>query len=60
MTLEKAIEILEQYPVYLKTAEDYERFEAINLGIEALERCKLLSKYHPNIDFQPLPGETKE
>jgi len=60
MTLEKAIEIMEAClmgGVYIPP--DPAR-EAVQLGIEALKRCKLLSQYHPKIDWQNLPSETKE
>lgn len=38
MKLAKALEILDAYPILLKTASDHDFFEAFKLGIQALIR----------------------
>lgn len=38
MTLDKAIEILSQYQIPMKTAQDHDLFVALLLGREALKR----------------------
>jgi hypothetical protein len=57
MTIDEAIEILFKQPIHLRTKEDHDFFEAIQLGIEALKRCKVLAQESPLWAAKPLPGE---
>ena len=60
ITIGKAKELLRLHRIPLKTAEDHELFEAIKLGVKALERVEDCRDVE--CDFAPvlLEGEAKE
>ena len=60
MTIDKAIEILEEHAHKLELSADYDECDATKLGIEALKRIR-----HDRLVIQAkhillLPGETKD
>lgn len=60
MKIDKAIEILYQTRIPLKTAADHDTLDAIMLGIDALKRIKL-HRTDRRYPFNTLlPGETPE
>lgn len=60
MHLDKAIEILNCRQIPLKTAEDHDFFDALKMGIGALERIKIGREKGYEYFEVNLPGETKE
>lgn len=60
MTLNKAIEIKEERQLFHPRVHDPDRWDADQLGIEALKRV-LNSRVEPKYSsVDPLPGETEE
>ncbi len=60
ITLEKSIELVNKHPIQLKTAEDHDYFEALNLLVEAgkvYQKAQDAGWYPPGYK---LPGETRE
>lgn len=60
IALEKAIELANKHPIQLKTAEDHDYFEALNLLIEAGKAIQTYRKGPMGYLYLPLPGETME
>lgn len=60
MTLEKAIEILEEEIAGMVKAGGGDWDDAILLGIEALKRVRDYKKAHIGLHYTPMPGETEE
>ncbi len=58
MTLEKAVEILEDILIHVAPGDPPEEHDAVNLGIEALKELKLHRQFMHNSQFELLPGET--
>lgn len=60
MTVDEAIKIDEDIRDNLDGIGQWEKAQAVNLGIEALIRLKEHREAHIDITFRALPGETKE
>lgn len=62
IALEKAIELVNKHPIQLKTAEDHDYFEALNLLIKAGKAIQTYRKGKGPTGYLylPLPGETME
>jgi len=60
MKIEKAIEILYQTRIPLKTATDHDTLDALMLGIEALKRVGDMRISPCTTADELLPGETEE
>lgn len=60
MTLDKAIELIKQHRIPLKTAKDHDLFDALKLGIEAIEALQATRKGSAVPARVPLPGGTEE
>lgn len=60
MTIEKAIEILEDDLNYCVSGLTPDFLDAIKLGVEALKRHQVLTKHPYFQGLQPLPGETED
>lgn len=60
MTIDEAIEKLEEAAQNLMTPRHYKYVSAIKLGIEALKRCKYIRTHPSEPRVWELPGETKE
>lgn len=59
-SISKAIEILNQHAIFLKTLDDHSYFDSICLSIEALttiKGCRITKTFFPEL---LLPGETKD
>ncbi len=59
MTIDKAIELLTYAAKHNKLLITNDEFYALQLGIEALKRCKVLAANSPLWAAKPLPGETE-
>lgn len=59
LTIQKAIELLTDFPIEIITPRDHDNFAAILLGIEALKRVQLYKNSHIYLHYTPLPGEIK-
>ena len=60
MTIDEAIELLNRH-IGTSYIKEPERFAgALQLGIEALKRCKVLATNSPLWAAKPLPGETAD
>lgn len=60
MKLKKAIEILREHVEWCDSVKEIDTYNALKLGIEALEHI-LSQRFHPELGgFYRLPGETKE
>jgi len=60
MTIEKAIGILHSHIEWCDPVKEVDTYDALNLGIEALKRCKEARAKVYFTTRTPLPGETKE
>lgn len=60
MTIDKAIRRLQAYIRWRKPDKDDNFHESVQLGIEALKRCRTLAQESPLWALHPLPGETKD
>lgn len=60
ITIDKAIDLLNQLPLMLNTASDHDNHVAVQLGIEALKRVKQCCFPPYGRIEDTLPGETKE
>jgi hypothetical protein len=64
MTIDEAIKVLLRLGLRIRTEQDYRRHKAARLGIEALERIKILRDSVPavklNLADHLLPSETEE
>lgn len=60
ITIEKAIEITQQYCNTLELSRSGLLFDALKLGIEALKRIKDIRQEYSGTREAMLPGETKE
>ena len=60
MTIDKAIEILEEHARRLELSADYDECAATKLGLEALKRTSYDRSHHYTLNLDPLPGETKD
>lgn len=59
MTIDKAIEILQDLPVGGQQISLEDRLDATKLGIVALKREQSYREYELKGKWYPLPGETK-
>ena len=60
MTIDKAIEILEEHAHKLELCADYDECAATKLGVEALKRLQAGRKVDHAFAWHKLPGETKD
>lgn len=60
ITIERAIELIQNNLTIGICEEGCELEKALKLGIEALYRCQEFRKYTTPKVYMPLPGETKE
>lgn len=60
MNLEKAIELNKESERSLRTGKFYDHANAIKVGNEALKFRLELEQEDPEIELQPLPGETND
>lgn len=60
MTINEAIKVQIQYEQDLMLCLPTDKRVAIELGIEALKRCKAYKAAHIGLHYEPMPGETPE
>jgi formylmethanofuran dehydrogenase subunit B len=60
MTLEQAIEILQNHKQMIIVAFNHDLNNAVQLGIEAIKRLIEYRQWHRSTSDGPLPGETEQ
>ena len=60
MKIDKAIETLQDILRYVKPGDPPDEHDAIQLGLEALNRVKYARNHPSGWELEPLPGEEAE